>query len=118
MAQNKFALGAVVAAVAAFAAGVLSAPKSGKETRQDLKEAALKTKKNVVDEAEKAKVIANEKAQQVKHKAEDIAADVKTKADDVVEDVTHRAADIKARAEQAVEGAKKGYAKDPSAKKK
>jgi gas vesicle protein len=48
-ATKKFAVGAVVAAAAGYVAGILTAPKSGKETRQDIKEASVKT----VNEAEK-----------------------------------------------------------------
>lgn len=39
---KKWALGAVLAGVAGYVAGILTAPKSGKETRQDIKEAAEK----------------------------------------------------------------------------
>lgn len=35
---KRFAVGAVVAAAAGYVAGILTAPKSGKETRQDIKE--------------------------------------------------------------------------------
>jgi gas vesicle protein len=35
---KRWALGAVIAAVAGYVAGILTAPKSGKETRQDIKE--------------------------------------------------------------------------------
>jgi gas vesicle protein len=37
---KKWALGAVFAAVAGYLAGILTAPKSGKETREDIKEKA------------------------------------------------------------------------------
>lgn len=37
---SKFAIGAMLAAVAGFVAGLLTAPKSGKETRQDIKDVA------------------------------------------------------------------------------
>ena len=40
---KKFAIGAVVAAAAGYIAGILTAPKSGKETRQDIKETAVRT---------------------------------------------------------------------------
>jgi len=40
--QKKFALGALIAAVAGFLAGILSAPKSGKQTRADIKATAAK----------------------------------------------------------------------------
>lgn len=39
---KKFAIGALVAAAAGYVAGILTAPKSGKETREDIKEAAGK----------------------------------------------------------------------------
>lgn len=46
---KKIAIGSGIAAVAGFIAGVLSAPKSGKETRKDLKTMADKS----ISEAEK-----------------------------------------------------------------
>lgn len=46
---GKYAAGAVVAALAGYAAGILTAPKSGKETRDDIKNSTLKAKR----EAEK-----------------------------------------------------------------
>ena len=46
---KKYAIGATVAALAGYAAGVLTAPKSGKETRKDIKSTAVKARQ----EAEK-----------------------------------------------------------------
>lgn len=46
---KKWAIGTLVAAAAGYVAGILTAPKSGKETRQDIKNAAEKG----VAEAEK-----------------------------------------------------------------
>jgi gas vesicle protein len=40
---KKFAIGAVIAAAAGYVAGILTAPKSGKETREDIKETAVRT---------------------------------------------------------------------------
>jgi gas vesicle protein len=40
---KKFAVGALIAAAAGYVAGLLTAPKSGKETRQDIKEGAKAT---------------------------------------------------------------------------
>ena len=48
-ANKKFALGALIGAAAGVITGLLTAPKSGKETRQDIKDTANK----VVVEAEK-----------------------------------------------------------------
>lgn len=42
--SGKWALGAVVAAVVGYVAGILTAPKSGKETRKDIQNQALKAK--------------------------------------------------------------------------
>jgi gas vesicle protein len=41
---KRFALSTLIAAIVGFVAGILTAPKSGKETRQDISEAAGKTK--------------------------------------------------------------------------
>ncbi|HSW66402.1 MAG TPA: YtxH domain-containing protein [Bacillota bacterium] len=40
---KRFAIGTVIAAAAGYIAGVLTAPKSGKETRADIKDAAERT---------------------------------------------------------------------------
>lgn len=40
---RKFAIGTAAAAVAGYLAGILTAPKSGKETRGDIKDAATQT---------------------------------------------------------------------------
>lgn len=45
---RKIAAGAVVVGVAAYVAGILTAPKSGKETRNDIKESAGKAKDEAV----------------------------------------------------------------------
>jgi len=39
---KKFALGALFAAIAGYVAGLLTAPQSGKETRQDIKDATAR----------------------------------------------------------------------------
>lgn len=41
---RNFALGAVIAGAAGYVTGLLTAPKSGKETRHDIQDAALKAK--------------------------------------------------------------------------
>lgn len=118
MSKGKVALGAVFGAVAGFVTGVLAAPKSGKETRADIKDAAVKAKDTAVTEAEKVKDVAEQKAQEVKAKAEEIYGDVKAKIEEVADDVSEKAKEYKGRTEQAVEGAKKGFDKKPKATKK
>lgn len=41
---KKMAIGAMIAAAAGYVAGILTAPKSGKETRKDIHQAAAKAK--------------------------------------------------------------------------
>ena len=48
-AGKKVALGAALAAIAGYLTGILTAPKSGKETRKDIKDTAVKG----INEAEK-----------------------------------------------------------------
>lgn len=43
--KRSAAIGTVIAAGVGFVAGILSAPKSGRETRNDIRKAALKAKK-------------------------------------------------------------------------
>lgn len=43
-ATKKFAVGAVLAGVVGYVAGILTAPKSGKQTREDVKQTASKAK--------------------------------------------------------------------------
>jgi gas vesicle protein len=87
MSKGKFALGAIIGAGAGLVAGILTAPKSGKETRADIKA----------------------KASDVKAKATNRANEAKAKASDVKADVTAKATELKERTERAVEGAKKGF---------
>lgn len=107
MSKAKVAVGAVVGAVAGFVTGILLAPKSGKETRKDIKVAGVKAKDEVVRTASNAKDTAAAEAQKIRAKAEE-----------VIGDVSDKAGEVKGRVEQAVEGAQKGFSKKPKANKK
>jgi gas vesicle protein len=107
MSKAKIAVGAAFGAIAGFVTGVLFAPKSGKESREDIKKAKLAAKDTVVDGAEKVVQVAEKKAQQAKAWGEE-----------VVEEVAEKATELKGRAEQAVEGAKKGFNSKPKTTKK
>jgi gas vesicle protein len=87
MSKGKFALGALFGAAAGFIAGIVTAPKSGVETRADIKARADSIKADV---AKKAGVFA-------------------TEAETMVDDAKDKAGDLKDRTERAVEGAKKGF---------
>jgi len=84
---GRFALGALIAAAAGYVAGILTAPKSGEETRKDIKDATnkkvteleklLKQKhtelsgliQNVADKANAAKGTARSEAEDLVKKA-------------------------------------------------
>lgn len=46
--NSRFAVGAIIAAGVGYVAGILTAPKSGKETRHDIHDKAVQTKEEVV----------------------------------------------------------------------
>lgn len=107
MSQGKIAFGAVFGAIAGFVGGVLMAPKSGKETRKDIKNAAVTTKDSVLETASKTKDTAEKKAQ-----------DAKAWGEDIVSDVADKTYELKGRTEQAIDGAKKGFTVGQDSKKK
>ena len=87
MSKGKFAIGALLGAAAGLVAGLLTAPKSGKETREDIKKHADK----VYGEIEKT------------------GKDTLHNAEDAVEKVKEQADDFRGRTERAIDGAKKGF---------
>jgi len=103
MAKGKLAIGAVITAAAAFIGGVLLAPKSGKETRAEIKKDALKVKDVAVNEAE-----------ELKGKATDVANDVSFKVKEVSDDVIAKAKEVKGHFDKAVEGSQKTLSTKPS----
>lgn len=53
-ATKKIAIGAAIAGVAGYLAGILTAPKSGKETRKDIQNTAIKAKTEAEKQLKKA----------------------------------------------------------------
>ena len=94
MAKSKFAIGALFGAVVGGIAALLTAPKSGKETRADLKK----------------------KADEVKKTTEEKVSEVKEKAEVVKNDLETQAKDLRDRAEGAIQGAKDGFYKKDDTK--
>jgi gas vesicle protein len=98
MSKGKFAAGTIFGALIGLAAGILTAPKSGKETRADLKMKAEDMKNKATDVMD-----------DVKDTATKTASDIKNKATDVASDVKDNAMDLKERTEKAAAGAKEGF---------
>jgi gas vesicle protein len=115
MSKGKFAIGAIFGAVTGFVTGVLLAPKSGKDTLNDLRSATLETKDTVLQNAEKVKDVAEQKAKEAKDVAEQKAKEAKTWSEDVIEEVSGKVNELKGRAEKAIEGAKDGFKTSPEA---
>jgi gas vesicle protein len=74
------ALAFIGGAVAGVVAGLLLAPKSGEETRGDLKRYARKTEEEVLEKAKEARVALDETIERGKHFLAEKAADVEAAA--------------------------------------
>lgn len=81
MGKRKFGVGLVIGGIAGLVAGLLTAPKSGKETREDLKRKADKVKTETAKHAEEVR----EKATEVADQAKETAQKVKEVADTAAE---------------------------------
>lgn len=74
---QKFAVGMGVVAAAGVATGILIAPKSGKETREDLKNKAVKAVETIKDSAAHAAEEVSNVIKDVHAKTEDVKKDIK-----------------------------------------
>lgn len=79
---KKFAVGAVLVAAAGYVAGLLTAPKSGKETREDIKEV---THKGLI-EAEKQLKSLHTEMSELLHEAQDKTEILKGKSQKELEE--------------------------------
>lgn len=73
MSKGKFALGAIIGAAAGLVAGVLTAPKAGKETRADIKAKAGELKADADKKLKDAKKTGEKTVNEGRHMAEDYA---------------------------------------------
>jgi gas vesicle protein len=71
---KKIAVGALIAGAAGYVAGILTAPKSGKETRQDIKDKAVEVKDQAVEELKKAQAELNKMLHMAKDKGQAMSA--------------------------------------------
>ena len=69
---NSFLKGLAIGALTGAVAGILLAPKSGEETREDIKKLAVDIKEKAVDTYEKARAEVEKKIEQVKKAGEKI----------------------------------------------
>ncbi len=102
MAKKKFGLGIILGAIVGVVAGFLTAPKSGKETREDIKKKAHEVKgsaeRKLKDAHKELGVIADDartKGKELKGKAKDEMDELATKAEELKEKVKSAITSIK-----------------------
>lgn len=105
---KKLAIGTALAAATGYVVGILTAPKSGKETRQDIKDAAVKTKDEAQKQIKKLHAELDELASKAKYKASEMSD--RTRAE--LESLVSRAKDAKDKAGEMVSGLKDGDSAD------
>ena len=105
---NRFAIGAAIAGAAGYVAGILTAPKSGKETRKDLQDVAERS----ISEAEKD-------LKRLHTELDKVINDVKGKTDKLngrahkdLTDLLDKAKDTKEKAREILSAIHEGDAED------
>ena len=101
---KKFGLGILVGAVVGVIAGLLTAPKSGKETRQDIKNKA----KEVKGAAERKLKDAHKELGKLSSQAKAKAADLKGKAKEELNELSKKADSLKEQIKAAITSIKSG----------
>lgn len=87
--STNLAMGAVFLAGLGYAAGVLTAPKSGKETRKDIQRAALRAKGEAEARLKELNVELGDLIDQGKHKAKDVKDSAKVEFVDMLGHAQH-----------------------------
>lgn len=82
---EKALVALVIGAAAGYVAGILTAPKSGKETREDIKVAANKVKKSAIEKYEHVRTDLNGAIEDAKLKAKDLSDKGRKELDVLVE---------------------------------
>ncbi|MGF7228825.1 MAG: YtxH domain-containing protein [Candidatus Saccharibacteria bacterium] len=105
---KKFALGTLIAAAAGYIAGILTAPKSGRETREDIKETAVKGKAEV---EKQLKRLHTEMTSMI-GQAKDQAASLKGKAREDIDGAIKSTQGVKEKARELLSALHEGDADD------
>lgn len=91
---RKLAIGTLIAGAAGYLAGILTAPKSGRETRMDIKDKAVELSGDAEKKLKELHKDLSEQAANIKQTASKLTGRARDKADDLhkeVEDATERA---------------------------
>lgn len=110
---KKVATGALIAAFAGYVIGILTAPKSGKETRQDIKDSAVKAKKEAEKKLKAVHSELHARLIEVKKQGENLSGKAKIELDKVVDVATN----AKEKVREVLSALHDGDADDPDLKK-
>lgn len=106
--KRSVAVGTMLVAAAGYVAGLLTAPKSGRETRKDIKKATLKAK----TEAERKLKIAHSELTHLLDQASELAKKSKDKADVEMSKAVERAKTIGTKTKMILSAVHEGEAED------
>ncbi len=106
------AINTLLAAAAGFAAGILLAPKSGKETREDIRAKALETKEVASEKADQAMEVVKEGAAKAEVEARGMARSVRKSAGTIAAEANFLGHEAKERAGEVAEKTKQTAKKD------
>ena len=112
-AVKKFALGAALTALAGYIAGILTAPKSGKETREDVKNKAVETYTTAEKELKKLHTELND----VIAEAVDRLGALRGKSEKSLDEAVSRGKQAKEKAREILSGLHDGDVEDKDLKK-
>jgi gas vesicle protein len=87
---KRFALGALIAGAAGYLAGLLTAPQSGKETRQDIKDTAVRGMREAERQLKKLHTELNDVLAEATERADKLSGKAKEELETAV-DATRRA---------------------------
>ncbi len=110
---TKMAVGTVIAAAAGYVAGILTAPKSGKETRKDIKDKAAQS----VAELEKQLKQLHTELTKVLEQAKEQAKQVKGKAKEELDLAMEKTQQVKEKARDLLSALHEGNADDKELRK-
>jgi gas vesicle protein len=110
---KKIAIGGTIAAVAGFVAGILAAPKSGKETRNDIKAAADKGITEAEKDLKKIHAELDKAISGAKDNGEKLSAKAQKERDSLLE----KAQDTREKAREMLNAVREGETDDRDLKK-
>jgi gas vesicle protein len=113
MKKSRIAVATAIAAGAGYVAGILTAPKSGKQTRQDIKDKAAETKEELAKKLDTVSTELGEVIAKGKTRVKDLESSAKAE----MEKAVNAAVLAKDKAKDMVAAVKRGEGEDKDLKK-